>query len=238
MDTLADLKRALAEYGNPKQADILSRFFKTGPGEYGEGDVFIGVKVPQIRTVARQYRALPLSAMQDLLSSSIHEERLCAVLLLVHMFEHGDAKARRAVYRFYIAHTDRINNWDLVDLSAPNIVGAYLLETKDSGAVLVKFAKSRNVWQRRIAILSTFAFIRAGRHVPTFNIARMLVKDEHDLIHKAVGWMLREVGKRIGQEAEEDFLQRYYRSMPRTMLRYAIERFPKKLYRAYLEGRA
>lgn len=238
MASLADLKQALTEHANPKRAVLLSRYFKTGPGQYGEGDVFIGVTVPKVRVVARAYRDLPLAAVEELLNSPMHEERLCALLLLVHNFGRGDAKTRRAIYRFYIANTKHINNWDLVDLSAPNIVGEYLRETKDSGVILVKLAKSKNLWQRRIAIMATFAFIKAGRHVPTFNIARILVRDEHDLIHKAVGWMLREVGKRIGQETEEEFLQRHYKQMPRTMLRYAVERFPRKLYRAYLQGAA
>lgn len=215
----------------------MARFFKTGPGQYGEGDVFLGVMVPATRAVAKMFYGLPLSDVRELLESEVHEERLCAILLLVHMFERGDARVRQTVYTFYCSHTDRMNNWDLVDLSAPNIVGTYLLETRGSGSVLVRFAKSRNLWRRRIAILATFAFIKAGRHVPTFNISRLLLDDEHDLIHKAVGWMLREVGKRIGQDVEEEFLKKYYHRMPRTMLRYAIERFPRRLQEAYLRGK-
>jgi 3-methyladenine DNA glycosylase AlkD len=234
---LTDLKRELTARARPEHAHLLARYFKTGPGQYGEGDVFMGLTVPQVREVARTFYGLPLTDVRELLASEVHEERLCALLLLVHMFERGDAKTRRAVYRFYLSATDRINNWDLVDLSAPNIVGAYLLETKDSGAVLVKLAKSKNLWRRRIAMLATFAFIRSGRHVPTLNIARLLLTDEHDLIHKAVGWGLREVGKQISQEVEEEFLKKHYRRMPRTMLRYAIERFPKRLQQAYLTGR-
>jgi len=234
---LTDLKRELTARARPEHARLLARYFKTGPGQYGEGDVFMGLTVPQVREVARAFSGLPLTDVRELLASELHEERLCALLLLVHMFERGDAKMRHAVYRFYLKHISRINNWDLVDLSAPNIVGEYLLETKDSGAVLVKLAKSKSVWSRRIAVLSTFAFIRAGRHLPTFNIARMLIRDQHDLIHKAVGWMLREVGKRIDRETEEEFLRRHYHVMPRTMLRYAIERLPKRQQQAYLTGR-
>jgi 3-methyladenine DNA glycosylase AlkD len=236
--SLAGLKQELAAHASAKQAVLLSRFFKTGPGQYGEGDVFIGVMVPKIRAVVRQFRDLPLGDVQELLDSPVHEERLCALLLLVHNFERGNAKTRRSIYRLYLANTARVNNWDLVDLSAPRIVGEYLRETKDSGKILMTFARSKNVWQRRIAILSTLPFIVHGRHVPTFNVARVLVRDEHDLIQKAVGWMLREVGKRVSQDTEEEFLQKYYKDMPRTMLRYAVERFPKKLYRAYLQGTA
>jgi 3-methyladenine DNA glycosylase AlkD len=231
------LKRELRAHASPAKARLLSRYFKTGPGEYGEGDVFIGVMVPQTRAVAKKFAGLPFSDIGELLASDIHEERLCALLILVHRFDHGDAATRRAVYRFYLSNADHVDNWDLVDLSAPNIVGEYLLRTKDSGTVLVRLAKSRNVWRRRIAVLATFAFIRAGRHVPTYNIARMLLDDDHDLVHKAVGWGLREVGKRIGQDVEEEFLKRHYRTMPRTMLRYAVERFPKRLALAYLNGR-
>jgi len=234
---LDELRRKLRVHAGPVRARNLSRFFKTGPGQYGEGDVFIGVTVPQIRDVVHRYRDLPMPSALELLASPVHEERLCALLLLVHRFEHGTARERHAVYRAYMQNTRHINNWDLVDLSAPNIVGQYLLETKASGSVLVKMAASKNIWRRRIAILATFAFIRAGRHVPTFNIARLLLGDTHDLIHKAVGWMLREVGKRVGQDVEEEFLKKHYKHMPRTMLRYAVERFPRRLYYAYLSGK-
>jgi len=234
---LTDLQRELRALASPSKARVLSRFFKTGPGQYGEGDIFIGVTVPQVRDVVRNNRDLPLAQIESLLASEIHEERLCALLLLVHRFEHGDAGIRRAVYRLYLRNIGRINNWDLVDLSAPNIIGQYLLDTKASGALLVTMAKSRDVWRRRIAILATFAFIKDGRHVPTLNIARLLLDDTHDLIHKAVGWMLREVGKRIGQDVEEEFLKKHYHRMPRTMLRYAVERFPRRLYYAYLNGK-
>ncbi len=235
--TSQEVKEALNALASPSKARLLARYFKTGPGQYGAGDIFIGVMVPQTREVVRLYRDLPLSEVKILLESGVHEERLCALLILVHAFQHGDANTRKHTYRFYLANAEHVNNWDLVDLSAPNIVGEYLRETKNSGVVLIKLAKSRNLWKRRIAVLATFAFIKAGRHVPTFNIARILLDDEHDLIHKAVGWMLREVGKRIGQDVEEEFLRRHYRHMPRTMLRYAIERFTKRQQYAYLTGR-
>lgn len=237
MSVIDELRSSLRSHASPAKARILAGFFQTGPGQYGEGDVFLGVTVPAARAVAKMFRDTSLSEVEELLASEFHEERLCALLLLVHNFERGDAKTRRTLYRFYLAHTTRINNWDLVDLSAPNIVGEYLLATKDPGTILVKLANSKSVWNRRIAILATFSFIKAGRPLPTLNIARMLLRDSHDLIHKAVGWMLREVGKRIDRETEEEFLRRHYKVMPRTMLRYAIERFPKRQQQAYLSGR-
>lgn len=232
-----EIKKELTRHASPTKAALLSRFFKTRLGQYGHGDVFIGVMVPQIRQVARQFRDLSLNDIVELLRSPIHEERLCALLILVDHFAGGDTTVRRKVYRFYLANTKYINNWDLVDLTAPKIVGAYLLSQRDSGAALVRMAKSRDLWRRRISILSTFAFIQVGRHIPTFNIASLLLNDDHDLIHKAVGWMLREVGKRVDRETEEEFLKKYYKQMPRTMLRYAVERFPRRLKLAYLSGR-
>jgi 3-methyladenine DNA glycosylase AlkD len=237
MATADDVRSALRVHASAQKAALLARYFKTGPGEYAEGDVFVGVMVPQSRAVARQFRDLPLAHLQELLASPVHEERLCALFILVAQYEHGDDDAKESVFRLYLRNTKRINNWDLVDCSAPKILGAHLLATKGSGSVLVKLARSRNLWERRIAMLATAAFIDAGRYLPTLNIARMLLDDQHDLIHKAVGWMLREVGKRIDRETEEEFLRRHYRTMPRTMLRYAVERFPKRLQQAYLAGR-
>ena len=234
---LGELKAQLANVADPARAIACKRYFKTGKGEYGEGDVFIGITMPQVRQVVRQFRDLPLSDISELLHSPVHEKRMCALLILVSSFERGDESLRRKIYRFYLANTKYINNWDLVDLSAPRIVGAYLLANHGSGDVLMRLAKSRDLWKRRIAIMSTFAFIQAGRHIPTFNIAALLLNDEHDLIHKAVGWMLREVGKRIDRETEEEFLKKHYKQMPRTMLRHAIERFPRRLQLAYLGGR-
>jgi 3-methyladenine DNA glycosylase AlkD len=234
---LRELKEQLRAHASPQKARVLAGFFKTGPGQYGEGDVFLGVTVPHIRALVKKFHTLSLQEISELLNSEFHEERLCGLLLLVYRFERGDSKERRSIYRLYRAFMRRVNNWDLVDLSAPNIIGEYLLQTKDSGAVLVMLAKSKNLWYRRIAILATFAFIKRGNSVPTLNIARILLNDSEDLIHKAVGWMLREVGKRVGQDVEEEFLRKTYRRMPRTMLRYAIERFPRRLARAYMDGK-
>ncbi len=234
---LEELKEQLRAHASPQKARVLAGFFKTGKGQYGEGDVFLGVTVPHIRALVKKFHALSFQEIRELLDSEFHEERLCGLLIMVYRFERGDSKERRAMYRLYRALMRRVNNWDLVDLSAPNIVGEYLLQTKDSGAVLVMLAKSKNLWYRRIALLATFAFIKKGSSVPTFNIARILLNDREDLIQKAVGWMLREVGKRVGQDVEEEFLKKTYQRMPRTMLRYAIERFPRRLARAYMDGK-
>lgn len=217
--------------GNPQKARLLARFFKTGKGEYGEGDVFLGVMVPQTRMVAKKHRGMSLLEVQRLLSSNIHEHRLAALLILVEKYGKGDEKERKKIFEFYLQNARKVNNWDLVDLSAPKIAGAHLL--KGNRAVLRKLAKSKNVWERRIAIISTAAFIRKGSYEDTLKISEMLLEDEHDLIHKAVGWMLREVGKK-DQEAEEEFLKKHYKKMPRTMLRYAIEKFEKKKREFYM----
>lgn len=228
---LAALRADLKKLANPAKAKILARFFKTGPGEYGEGDIFLGITVPDSRKLVRQYWHLPLSDITELLKSPIHEERLIALLILVAQFP----QSPKLIYDTYLKSTKFINNWDLVDLSAPKIVGDYLLSKPN--AILFKLAKSKNLWERRIAILSTFAFIYQGNPQPTLRISGLLLGDKEDLIHKAVGWMLREVGKRISQQTLTDFLNLNYRRMPRTMLRYAIERFPEPLRRQYLEGR-
>jgi 3-methyladenine DNA glycosylase AlkD len=221
----------LRSLGNPGEAAFLAGFFKTGPGEYGEGDVFIGVRVPIIRKVAREFKLLPPPEVLRLLRSKIHEERLAALVILVLQTAKADAETRKRVYDLYLANTRHINNWDLVDLSAPQLVGAYL-ENK-SHAPLYRLAKSSWLWDRRIAILATFHFIRRGEFGDTLRIAETLRSDKHDLIHKAVGWMLREVGKR-DRRALVAFLEQHHQVMPRTMLRYAIERFPENKRRAYL----
>ena len=221
----------LKELENPRKAKVLSRFFKTGKGEYGEGDVFLGVMVPETRRVAKRHRDLSLIEIQKLLNSKIHEHRLAALLILVEKFSKGDERERKRIYEFYLQNARKVNNWDLVDLSAPKIVGRHLLDGKRT--VLRKLAKSRNLWERRIAIVSTYAFIKEGQYEDTLKISEMLLEDEHDLIHKAVGWMLREVGKK-DQEEEEKFLGKYHRKMPRTMLRYAIEKFDKKRREFYM----
>ena len=222
--------RKLADQGD---AEILAGFFKTGPGEYGEGDRFLGIRVPTIRSVARRHADLPLPGIRALLKSVYHEERLLALLIMVLQFQRGDEAKRRALYELYLSSTDRINNWDLVDLSAQQIVGAWLFDR--SRRPLRGLARSASLWERRIAIVATYHYIKQGDVSDTLSIAEILLHDTHDLIHKAAGWMLREVGKRDRAE-EERFLRRHYRAMPRTMLRYAIERFPEPLRRAYLAG--
>lgn len=225
------IHRDLNRRSDPVRAVALQRFFKTAPGEYGEGDRFLGLTVPAVRDVAARHRTLPLGALQALLQSPWHEERLLAIVILIYQYEHGTRQAREAIYRLYRANTHRINNWDLVDCSAARIVGAHL--AGGNRAVLRRLARSRSLWERRIAIMATGCYIRRGEFGDTLQIAELLLDDDHDLIHKAVGWMLREVGKR-DRAVEEKFLRRYSHRMPRTMLRYAIERFPERLRRRYL----
>ena len=219
--TITAVRKALRDAANPKDAVFLQRFFKTGPGQYGEGDQFLGIRVPATRTLARQFADLPLAEIEKLLGDKWHEARLLALVLLVGRYERGDDAERRRVYRLYLANTDRINNWDLVDLSAPNIVGAHL-EPRPR-APLDKLAKSKSLWERRIAIVATYWFIRRRQFGDTFRISTALLGDRHDLIHKAVGWMLREVGKR-DEAALESYLDLHATTMPRTALRYSIER--------------
>ncbi len=219
---------------DPKSAAILQRFFKTRPGEYGAGDVFIGVRVPALRAICRECNDLPVPQIRSLLRSRIHEERALALMLLVEAFRRADAAGRARIYELYLDSTAFINNWDLVDLSAPQIVGGYLQDR--SRAPLRRLAKSHVLWERRIAIVATLHFIRQGDLDDTFGIADLLLADEHDLIHKAVGWMLREAGKRDGA-ALRRFLNRRSDRMPRTMLRYAIERFSPAERQRYLRHR-
>lgn len=223
----------LTSSANSEDALFLQRFFKTGPGQYGEGDRFLGIRVPVLRRLARKYGDLPLDDVRELLHSPFHEARLLALLILVRSYDRADPALRRQVYTLYLANTAWINNWDLVDLSAEHVVGRHL--EGRSLRPLVRLARSDDLWERRISILATHYFIKLGTFEPTLDVARRLLQDRHDLIHKAVGWMLREVGKR-DQAAEEAFLRAHYRSMPRTMLRYAIERFPEKLRLAYLRA--
>lgn len=230
----SEVRCKLAKLADTEKAKLLQGFFKTGPGQYGEGDMFLGITVPNIRKLVKECEGIRIEEMRKLLISGIHEERLCALLLLVRSFVKGDEDARKTIYTLYLKHTRYINNWDLVDLSAPNIVGAYLLER--SREPLYVLAKSRDLWKRRIAILSTFMFIRENDFDDALRIAKLLLTDEHDLIHKAVGWMLREIGKR-DMRIEEQFLKPHYQKMPRTMLRYAIERFPEQKRQKYLKGK-
>ncbi len=238
MENILKLKKELCTLADKKQAQVLQGFFKTGKGQYGEGDIFLGVKVPIQRQVAKKYFSLTFQDLETLLQSEIHEYRLCSLFVLIAQFEKADEKRQKEIFKFYLKNAKRINNWDLVDLSAPNIVGKYLSGKKAlERKVLYKLAVSHNLWERRIAVLATFEFIRQGESKDIFAIAKTLLKDEHDLIHKAVGWMLREVGKRISEGEEEKFLKKYYRQMPRTMLRYAIERFSEEKRKRYLRGK-
>lgn len=228
---LNQIKSDLSQLSNPEKAKNLSKFFKTGKGQYGEGDIFLGIPVPEQRKVAKKYFDLPLDDLQELLSSKIHEHRLTALLILVAKYEKTDNSGKDEIFSFYLKNIEHINNWDLVDLTAPKIVGEYLFNKDKS--ILFKLAKSNNLWERRIAILSTFGFIRKNNFKDALSISELLLHDKHDLIHKAVGWMLREIGKR-DQEIEEQFLSKYSVQMPRTMLRYAIEKFNKKKRKFYL----
>ena len=231
---LVNLQRDVRKLENKKKAKILAGFFKTGEGEYGFGDVFLGIPVPQSRSIAIKYKDLGFEGILKLLRSEIHEERLIALLILVHQFQHEEMLERR-IYEFYLKNTKYINNWDLVDLSADKIVGGYLIDKPK--AILYKLAKSTIVWERRIAMVSTYNFIKNNEFDDALGIAEVLVEDKNDLIQKAVGWMLREVGNR-NLKAEEKFLKKHYKNMGRTALRYAIEKFPEKVRINYLEGSA
>lgn len=225
--TLAALRRDLRAVADAEHAASARRFFKTGKGQYGEGDRFLGVRVPQLRAVARRHAGLPFEDLEELLDSAWHEERLVALVILVARYR----KQPDAVYDFYWRKMPRVNNWDLVDTSAPHIVGAHL-ETRDRKP-LYDLARSASVWERRIAVVATQHFIRRGDFDDTLAIVKLLLKDEHDLIHKAAGWMLREIANR-DRAAAEAFLDKYAARMPRTMLRYAIEKFPEPLRQHYL----
>ena len=229
---LNNLKKDLARFGNPKNAKILSGFFKTGRGQYGYGDVFLGAKVPETRIVAKKFNELNLKDLKKLLSSKIHEERLCALLILVEQYKKSDSKNKKVIVDFYLQNTQKVNNWDLVDLSADKILGNYLIDKDKS--VLYELVKSQNLWERRISIVSTFAFIRNNKFDDTIKISEILLNDKHDLIQKAVGWMLREIGKR-DKNVLIKFLNKNYKKMPRTMLRYAIERLDKKRKESYMK---
>ena len=221
--TAALAKRALRQFGSPERAVGVARFFKSGKGEYGEGDVFIGCTVPECRLVAKEFRALPTAEVDKLITSRIHEERVVALMIMGSQFERSkDEAVRKKIFRHYRKRMAFVNNWDLVDGSAPYIVGPWL-EDKPRG-LLDTLAKSKVMWYRRIAMVATFHFIRRGESEDAIRIATALVNDKHDLIHKAVGWMLREVEKRASAEALEKFLKRHAATMPRTMLRYSIER--------------
>ncbi|HET6267484.1 MAG TPA: DNA alkylation repair protein [Acidobacteriota bacterium] len=229
----AEIQKELAKLSNPARAKFSLRYFKTAPGQYGAHDVFRGIPGPVIWQMESRYRDAPLAEVQKLIRSQYHEDRGLALLLLCRIYSRSDARTRKQVFNFYLRSTKHINNWDLVDSSAPHIVGAYLYET--NWKLLLKLSQSPNLWRRRISILATFHFIRNDDFEPALTVAERLLNDPEDLIHKAVGWMLREIGKRSPQ-TERRFLRKHYRKMPRTMLRYAIERFPEPERQRYLHG--
>ncbi len=214
------------------QARILSYFFKTKKGQYGEGDIFWGIKVPVQRIISKKFKELSLEDIQILLDSKVHEVRLTGLFILIERYNISENK--KEIFKFYLKNTRNINNWDLVDLSAPKILGDFLINNLKEIKVLYNLVKSDNLWERRIAILSTFTFIKNNNFEETLKIAEILLKDEHDLIHKSVGWMLREVGKK-DKSKEKEFLNKYYRIMPRTMLRYSIEKFDPKEREFYMK---
>ncbi len=232
----------MQELRDPEKAKQLSRFFKTGKGEYGEGDIFYGLTVPQSRKIVHKYNGLSMHDILQLLHSQVHEERLIALLILVEQFQKGNTEKQDKIYTFYLANTKFINNWDLVDVTVHKIIGEYLYKKQlidpacDPLHTLIPLAKSPMLWERRIAMIATFAFLYHGISMPTYAIAEVLITDTHDLIQKAVGWMLREAGKRVSQSEEEAFLKKYYKKMPRTALRYAIERFDETKRKEYLRG--
>ncbi|MBW2251739.1 MAG: DNA alkylation repair protein [Deltaproteobacteria bacterium] len=229
-----EIQIKLQELGNIDKAKKHQIFFKTGPGEYGEGDVFVGVTVPELRKLAKEYKTITLKEVKHLLRSPIHEERLLSLFLLIHRYSKGDEPDKKRIYELYLKNTKFINNWDLVDSSAGHIVGAFLSDK--SKKPLYDLVKSDNLWERRISIISTFYFIKRNQFSDTLKISKILLSDKEDLIHKAVGWMLREVGKR-DISVEEIFLKKHYKNMPRTMLRYAIEKFPESKRQRYLKGK-
>ena len=233
---LEKLKEDMRKLASPEKAKSLQRFFKTENGQYGEGDIFLGVIVPDTRKIAKKYYDLDSYALQELLNSKIHEERLLALIILTEKYKKSkkDMLKRRQIFEFYLKNTNRVNNWDLVDLSAPNIVGEFL-QKEDTG-ILRQLAKSESIWERRIAIISTYSFIKKRSFGEALAVSDILLKDKHDLIHKAVGWMLREIGKR-NKNVLEIFLQPRYKEMPRTMLRYAIEKFPEEERKRWLKGK-
>jgi 3-methyladenine DNA glycosylase AlkD len=229
----AAVKKALAGFASNEKAEKSAWFFKTGKGEYGEGDTFIGVTVPEQRSIAKQYSKLPFTEIKKLLTSKTHEHRFTALLILVEQYKKGDKKEKKSIVSFYLTHTDSINNWDLVDCSAPYIVGAFYVEYGGEEKLL-HLAKSKNMWERRISIVATWAFIRMGSLSLVEKIAPIHLSDKEDLLHKATGWMLREMGKKDVKKLR-NFLKNYSSNMPRTMLRYAIEKFPETERKKWLQ---
>lgn len=228
------VKKEIRKKAQPERAKSNAWFFKTGKGEYGEGDRFLGLPMPEQRKIAKQFSAAPFTTIEKLLASKYHEERMVGLLILINQFEKADQEVQKEIFNFYLEHRQAINNWDLVDVTTPNIVGQYLLSQPASARkFLYQYAKSQNLWERRIAMLATFPFIKAGVYSDSLKISKLLLNDTEDLIHKAVGWMLREVGKGDKQTLTT-FLDAHIRQLPRTTLRYAIERFPEAERKAYL----
>ena len=232
--TAGDVQQEIQHCARADYAASLQRFFKTGPGQYGEGDVFVGVRMPDVRMVCKKFKALELAEIQKLYDSGIHEHRMAAGIILTYQFPKADDKKRQAIYKLYLKNVrrGRVNNWDLVDLTAPNIVGEYLQDKPR--AVLFELAASDSLWERRVAMLACFSFIARGEPDTALEIGEILLHDKHDLIQKAVGWMLREVGKRIDRKLLTNFLDKHAGSMPRTALRYAIEHLPPEMRAHYL----
>ena len=228
---LKELEKRVKEKSSFQKSKIMQRFFKTGKGEYGEGDIFLGLTVPESRNIALDFLNLSLDDIKTLLKSKIHENRLIGLLILVERFKNSDENDRKIIYNFYLENTRMVNNWDLVDLSADKILGKSLLHKNKK--ILYELSKSVNLWERRISIISTFEFIRNNNFKDALKISEILIKDKQDLIHKAIGWMLREIGKR-DKKVLERFLEKNYQKMPRTTLRYAIEKFDDKKRKKYL----
>jgi 3-methyladenine DNA glycosylase AlkD len=233
MMTAKAIQKQLESLSSPEKKAVLQRFFKTGKGQYGEGDIFMGVTVPQIRQTAQANRNLPFSEVEKALKSPLHELRMCALLILVDLFQKTKPEAQKPIVDFYLSNTQYINNWDLVDLSCYKILGKYLMDKPR--AILYRLAKSENMWEQRISIVSTWLFIRTGEFADTLAISELLLDHPHDLMHKAVGWMLRETAKR-DEKLVLDFIQKHYSRMPRTALRYAIERLPEDKRKSVLKG--
>jgi 3-methyladenine DNA glycosylase AlkD len=231
---LIQIQQELRSLASPMQAKNLARFFKTGKGDYGEGDKFLGIKMPEIRNIVRKnFKTTPWRELEILIKSPHHEERMLCLLILVAQYKKAEPAEQEKIYTFYLTNTKFINNWDLVDLTAEHIVGAYLADKDQKN--LLKLAKSKLLWNRRIAVMATFYFIKKDQPEITLKLAEVLLNDKHDLIHKAVGWMLREIGKRCSETIEEEFLKKNYQKMPRTMLRYATERFSEEKRQFYLK---
>ena len=228
------IKKELKQITDPIRARHESRYFKTDKGEYGEGDLFLGIKTEHKRKLAKKYSELPLKDTKYLITSKFHDYRFIALVILINKYRKADNQLKKKIFDFYLKHTKYINNWDLVDISADHIIGNYLLDKNRK--ILYKLVKSKSLWEKRISAIATFRFIKENDFKDSLKIAEILLKDEHDLIHKAVGWMLREVGKK-DQVVEERFLKEYYQKMPRTMLRYAIERFEESKRQKYLKGK-